>query len=103
MHRLICWEVWRQQQALGRSCRAIVQLEPKEGASTATLQLVEQARFVSVLPSPSQVLGSSLTSAPFALHRRDLQTGEQQKLTLCAPEGDSPGLMAWKHFHCAPP
>lgn len=57
MHRPICWEVWRQQQALRRSCRATAQLETEEDASAATLQLVEQAGSVSTPPSPSQVLG----------------------------------------------
>lgn len=70
MHRLICWQVWRQQQALGRSCRAGAQLEPGEGASAATLQLVEQARSVSVPPSPSQVLRSSLTECSLCLARQ---------------------------------
>lgn len=97
MHRLICWQVWRQQQALGRSCRAEMQLEPEEGASAATLQLVEQARSVSAPPSPSQVLGScSLCLA----RQGPADWGTAKPDSVCA-QVTPPGFMAWKPW-CAP-
>lgn len=79
MHRLICWEVWRQQQALRGSCRATVQLETEEGASAATLQLVEQVGSVSTPPSPSQVLGLSLTQCSLCLTRQGTADWETAK------------------------
>lgn len=82
MHRLICWQVWRQQQALGRSCRAEMQLEPEKVHPQPRSSLLNKPGPCLRRPPPPRCWAH----APFASHGRDLQTGGQQNLTLCVPK-----------------